>query len=280
MITQEVMNEDWDYLVVLDACRYDVFKQTYSDYLSGSLEKRKSKGSSTLDWLFNNFTERYDVNYFSANPYINSLGISLDETKWGASCGYDWTAKDHFNEIIDIWEHGWNDELGTVHPTEMNKKVLDYSDKLNDRSIIHYMQPHSPFISNGKPRKLKRIRKGLKQKQDTNDARLIEKIRKLLESKLISNRVVMKIGMLLNLEISDIFSSMRPDRLRQKLMKYYRQNLELALESVVKLIEKIDGKIVVTADHGEAFGEHGVWEHHIETYIPQLTNVPWLVVQN
>jgi len=37
--------------------------------------------------------------------------------------------------------------------------------------------------------------------------------------------------------------------------------------------------VVVTADHGEAFGEEGVWEHHIETHIPPLMEVPWLEVE-
>ena len=33
------------------------------------------------------------------------------------------------------------------------------------------------------------------------------------------------------------------------------------------------------SDHGEAFGEQGVWEHHIETHIPVLIEVPWLRVE-
>jgi hypothetical protein len=46
------------------------------------------------------------------------------------------------------------------------------------------------------------------------------------------------------------------------------------------LLDELEGDIVVTADHGEAFGEEGVWEHHIETYIPPLMEVPWLEVDS
>jgi glucan phosphoethanolaminetransferase (alkaline phosphatase superfamily) len=51
------------------------------------------------------------------------------------------------------------------------------------------------------------------------------------------------------------------------------------LQSVADLVPELDGRVVVTADHGEAFGEEGVWEHHIETHIPPLVEVPWLEVE-
>ena len=62
------------------------------------------------------------------------------------------------------------------------------------------------------------------------------------------------------------------------LRRYYEENLRLALEAVVDLVADLDGTVVVTADHGEAFGEEGVWEHHVETHIPPLVEVPWLVL--
>ncbi|MEF8826793.1 MAG: hypothetical protein V5A27_10735, partial [Halapricum sp.] len=66
---------------------------------------------------------------------------------------------------------------------------------------------------------------------------------------------------------------------RDAAMELYEENLRIALESVAELTEELDGKVVVTADHGEAFGEQGIWEHHIETHIPPLVEVPWLEVE-
>jgi len=48
----------------------------------------------------------------------------------------------------------------------------------------------------------------------------------------------------------------------------------------VGFIDDLKGDVIITSDHGEAFGEEGVWEHHIETPIPPLIEVPWLEVES
>ena len=48
---QDIFAEEWDTLIVLDACRYDFFEKVYRDYLSGTLEKRVSPGSCTEESL-------------------------------------------------------------------------------------------------------------------------------------------------------------------------------------------------------------------------------------
>lgn len=72
---QDFLGSDWDYCIVLDACRYDVFSDVYGEYLDGALEKRWSTGSSTPEWAYRTFTGDHDIAYFSGNPFINSLGI-------------------------------------------------------------------------------------------------------------------------------------------------------------------------------------------------------------
>jgi hypothetical protein len=76
---QPVNESDWDYLIVLDACRYDYFKENYTDFFQGELEKYRSRGSATPEWLWSTFTSRYSYNYISANPYINGQGLTLGE---------------------------------------------------------------------------------------------------------------------------------------------------------------------------------------------------------
>ena len=48
-----VVDEEWDYLIILDACRYDTFKEINN--LVGKLEYRYSRGSSTSECLQENF---------------------------------------------------------------------------------------------------------------------------------------------------------------------------------------------------------------------------------
>lgn len=287
MKDQDVLEEDWDYLIVLDACRYDFFEKVYSDYLDGNLEKRKSVASSTPEWASKVFTGEHDITYFSSNPFINDAGLPLNEIEWGSSCGYEWNATEHISNIIDVWHEGWDDELGTVTPEKMNEVVRDHMDEAKDaeRTIIHYMQPHAPYITKGKGRKVEQIRKSFKeakedgkQEEDGVIASIGDKVRPKFESLVEDSSLAMKLGMWLELNPSSLLSLGR-NGTRETLEEYYEDNLRLALEEVEELVEELDGKVVVTSDHGEAFGEQGVWEHHIETHIPALVEVPWLEVE-
>ena len=133
-----VMEEKWDYLIILDACRYDYFESLYKEFFDGDLEKRISLGSNTIEWCLESFKGYYpDVIYISGNPYINSkVGIK----------GFN--ARRHFYKVIDVWDFGWNEELGTVSPENVNKTALSLVRKFpQKRFIIHYLQPHAPYIS-------------------------------------------------------------------------------------------------------------------------------------
>ncbi|MFO7793437.1 MAG: hypothetical protein R6V35_00480 [Candidatus Nanohaloarchaea archaeon] len=288
MKDQNVLEEDWDYLIVLDACRYDIFEEVYEDYFKGNLEKRKSVASSTPEWASKVFTGEHDITYFSSNPFINDVGLPLNEIEWGSSCGYEWNATEHISNIIDVWHEGWDDELGTVTPEKMNEVVRDHMDEVeeSDRTIIHYMQPHAPYITKGRGRKVEQIRKSFKEaKEEGLDEEsgvlgaVGDKIKPKFESVVEDSTLAMKLGMLLELNPSSLFSVGR-DGTRETLMEYYEDNLRLALEEARELSKELDGEVVITADHGEAFGEQGVWEHHIETHIPALVEVPWLIVED
>lgn len=290
MKDQRPLEDDWDYLIVLDACRYDFFERVYEDYLKGNLEKRRSAASSTPEWASKTFTGEHDLTYFSSNPFINNLGLPLNEIDWGSSCGYEWNAQEHITDIIDVWHEAWDDDLGTVLPEDMNQVVLDYleEDRGTERTIIHYMQPHAPYITRGRGRKVEVIRKSFEEAKEEGTQKsdeeggLISKIgdsaRRKFESVVEDSSLAMKLGMLVELNPSSLLTLGRHGT-RETLEEYYEENLQLAMEQVRELVQDLDGKVVVTSDHGEAFGEQGVWEHHIETHIPALIEVPWLEVE-
>ncbi|MXR51711.1 hypothetical protein GRX03_08860 [Halovenus sp. WSH3] len=281
MRSQQFLESEWDYCLVLDSCRYDVFESVYDEYLDGSLERRESIGSSTPEWAYRTFTGSHDIAYFSGNPFINSLGIPLSELKWGASCDYDWTATDHISNVIDIWREGWDDELGTVPPENMTEGFENHQDAVEEaeRTVLHYMQPHAPYLSRGQGGKLGQIKEGInRQAESDGDGGVVSKIgdtvRPKLEQSLEGSSLAQKAGLWLEMDPVELVRG----GTRQTAMEYHEQNLRIALEEIVDLIDDLDGDIVVTADHGEAFGEQGVWEHHIETHIPPLIEVPWLEV--
>jgi len=289
MEDQRFLESEWDYCLVLDACRYDVFEDVYDEYLDGDLEKRWSVGSSTPEWAYRTFTGDHDIAYFSGNPFINDLGVPLNELKWGASCDYEWTASDHISDIHDVWKTGWDDDLGTVPPEGLAEAFRNNREAVEnaDRTVLHYMQPHAPYLSRGKGQKLKQIQKGIKRQEeeaeeggdDADDGGLLSSIsdtvRPKIESRLDDSEFAQKAGLWLELDPADLVK----DGTRVTALRLYEENLRIALESVSELVEELDGTVVVTADHGEAFGEEGVWEHHIETHIPPLMEVPWLEVE-
>jgi hypothetical protein len=281
MKDQQFLESDWDYCLILDACRYDVFSEVYDEYVDGTLEKRKSNGSSTPEWAFRTLDGDLDIAYFSSNPFINSLGIPLNELKWGASCDYEWSADDNLAEVVDVWKEGWDDDLGTVPPDSMAQSFYDHQDIVEqcDRTVLHYMQPHAPFLGRGEGGKLTTIREGIKKQGESDDDGSVlsavgDKVRPKIESVLEGSSLAMKAGLMLELDKTQILS----DGTRETAMEYHEENLRIALESIVDLLDDLDGDVVITSDHGEAFGEQGVWEHHIETHIPPLVEVPWLDV--
>lgn len=289
MKRQEVIEGDWEYLIVLDACRFDTFESVYRDYVDGDLQKRESRGSATPEWAAETFVGVHDITYFSANPFINGLGIPLNELDWGASFDSDWTSTDHISTIHDVWDAAWDDELGTVLPEDVNAYVRDHWGELeeSDRTIIHYMQPHAPFIAHGKGRKVNTIRKSFEEaKQEGVDqsgggllSTVLDPIRPRVERYLERSELAMKVGMLVELDASSIFD-VGSRGTRETLVRYYEENLRAVFDAAADLASDLDGKVVITSDHGEAFGEQGIWEHHVETPIPELIEVPWLVVDD
>ena len=72
---QKIRSGEWDALIVLDACRYDYFADTYKKYLSGKLVKANSPASGTFKWLRSVFGNYFDATIFGSHPVLNSLGI-------------------------------------------------------------------------------------------------------------------------------------------------------------------------------------------------------------
>jgi len=218
----KVVKEEWDNLIILDACRYDYFKDEYSKYLKGRLNKKNSLGGTTEEWLRKNFDKKNDIVYISANPFINNLKRK----------GQFWSS--NFYKVVSLWNLAWDEELGTVKPERMvkeaNKIIKKYPSK---RKIIHFIQPHTPYITKSK---------------EFND--------------------------------SINFSALFPDKtIKNKLgevKKAYRENLRAVLKELKEL--NLEGKTVISSDHGELLGEHGLFFHLKGVYFKELVEVPWLII--
>ena len=231
-----IHNTKWDLLIILDACRYDYFKEECK--IKGKLKKVISSGKCTTYWLLNTWTGFYDdIHYISANPYIS---------KYIPPNGWD-TFK-HFNSIDKVWEWGWDDTIGTVHPEKVVNAVKNYTG--GRRIIAHFMQPHYPYIN--------KIYIPIRSDRERRTSLLAEgKDTNIKTTGILYCQAISQFG-------------------EDKIREAYRNNLRLVLEYVEKLIESIDNrkKIIITADHGELLGENGKWGHPHDG--PELLReVPW-----
>ncbi|AOV94446.1 hypothetical protein AQV86_00800 [Nanohaloarchaea archaeon SG9] len=271
---QPVNEADWDYLIVLDACRYDIFEQEYEDFLEGELKKVRSRGSATPEWLKNTFTGRYSYNYISANPYINGEGLTLGDLVSGED--WSWKAPEQFQNVVDSWIKDWDDELNTVRPEDLTDTALENLEY--SKTVIHYIQPHRPFISMNEKNFEWAPKNKLEDEEETVLRKALDATRPVWDPVFSSIPYTFQAKIKGALGLGNDYEKLAREKGEEKVKEYYRKDLRLALEEVKRLIEGLDGKVVVTADHGELLGEGG-WGHYIGGNEDELLNVPWLEVR-
>lgn len=231
-----VLNENWDILIILDACRYDFFKKY--NFIKGKLKKKKSLGSCTREWIKKNFIKNYsNIVYISGNPHISKFMLKKN------------IGRNPFYYIDEVWNYGWNDEFGTVLPDIITKRIIENLIHFPNKKIVaHYMQPHSPFI---KEKNLIDIDEGWR---NLRNIVLSKKAKK-------EHTNIFKLAHIKKVNINSI-------------KKGYIENLKIVLKSITKL-KNLKKQIIITSDHGNCFGEYGLYGHPCGIYIPQLIEIPW-----
>jgi hypothetical protein len=284
--TKNVLEENWDYLIILDAGRFDFFNDLYRNHLNGNLKKAISPATTTMMWLNKVFTDFYeDIVYVSANPYINSRIAVTDQY------GLKFEGKKHFFKVVDVWKFGWDERLGTVHPNSVNDAIFKIKENYkNKRFVLHYMQPHEPYISTDYIRYIKEDY--IKRREETNrsinvktQAPLRKAIRKIRTS--AGKAITKSFGIEVTWKIINLVDgspvsqpiSIYIEEGMKGLRKAYRENLGLVLESVAELLENVSGNILITADHGEYLGENRRYGHGLVPRHPPIIEVPWLIIE-
>lgn len=252
---------NWDTLVVLDACRYDVFRDVYQRYLSGNLEPVKTGVDNTGAWLKKTFPGYYDLVYVSGTPHINSWGLSLSETnnEWE----WNWAAKKHFKEIVDVWDFGFDKNVGTVRPEAITETGLKLS---SDKKILHYVQPHFPSLLLEHQSRNSGEENGLR-KENLNPVK--KKIEKVIR-RVFNDKIFIHLKDFIGSTTNGYAGCYLSD---EGIEYHYRKNIELALESLSRYVEnRNEETVIVTADHGEYLGENGHFGH-------KEMSVPWMRVE-
>lgn len=225
----DVMEEDWDTLVLLDACRYDTMREVRPEGWP-EVKPATSKAGNTYDFYRANFDD---------GPYLDTVVVSANPRT-------DQLRSDSFHRIINLWDSRWNDEFGTVMPDVMAEETVKAHEQYPDKRIIsHWMQPHYPFIG--------------------ADGEL-------------ADYPADKESIWHDLHRGTVDPESAYDA--------YRKTLVDTLPHLETVLDQVTGKVVVSSDHGNAFGERPWWYpfpvygHPRNVRMPETVRVPWVVFDN
>jgi len=244
-----IFSRDWDVLIILDACRVDALREVEDEYeFIHSVDSIYSVGSTSSEWIAKTFTESYrneakNTSYITGNPYAElilqkqqltpvtetnsiSFPVPICSPAWNTLSGEDLSSLDI------IRTH--SEERGFVEPRPITEQAISVGrNRCDNKIIVHYMQPHRPYIGENLAQEL----------QGTDISR-----------KMINGE----------LSKSDVWDA-------------YLDTLRYVLDEVKLLLENIDAdRVVITADHGEGFGEHSTYSHNYGWIHPVVKEVPWV----
>lgn len=239
------MQRDWDNLLILDACRADMFEEAVDTSRFNEYGRVHSIGCSSPEWMRETFEGKTypDTVYVTANPWISKI------------------APDSLHDIVNLWieHHGITEndlkdaavladaglaDIPTIYPDMLSDVAREVHETYpNKRLILHYFQPHAPCVGNADGTRKNKIRDEMHPGDDLKEGTVTHK----------------------------------------EVWEAYVDNLLYAFRYADDLAQDLGGRSVFTADHGELFGEW-LWPFPMRGYAhpsgvrhPKLTEVPWAV---
>jgi hypothetical protein len=251
----DIFAEDWDNLIILDACRHDAMRKAISRHsLNWELDSRISRGSQTPEWLYANFHNRqlHDTVYVTATTMPHYLGVQEPTTPRQHEYGFILDVHD----LINVWADPPEDAMETYVDRAETELVLPAKsiiepaikaakDYPNKRIIVHIVQPHDPYLGKTGEELHKRSASPWHDKLNGN------------------------------LDVQT-----------KKLRRAYRENVDLAVDAANTIVDRLPGKTVVSSDHGEFLYEKSgpiptiEILHPDKTYTDTLVKVPWVEVDS
>jgi len=246
---------DWDVLVVADAGRVDLMREAVKEYeeLPDQVGSVWSNASCSIDWINRNFNgypgEAARTGYVTANPFA----ANDEPTAQSADL-----SEPDIGHLRLLYRSEWQDVGGgieTVPPERVTDHAIDAwrrRDELGiDRLVVHYMQPDEPYRA--------------RPEWGTGDHVLLKN---LVDADA-------KAG-------ASVFPRVRAGEVSvDEFREVYLDNHHWLLEDVTeRLVGNVDGRIAITADHGNGLGEWGAWHHPPGSVAPPIRKVPWVSVDS
>lgn len=249
---------NWDIIIILDACRLDSFIKILPDiYLDNCFQVVNSEASATTAWLEKHWGNDFhmDIVYISGTPFVNSKGICIEDTS-------SFDGRNHFGIIFDTWDWGFNKKTGRVEPEAIVQDAI-VAGRINSgaRLIIHFMQPHSPYLF---------------EKKKLEPLAFLHKLIPKKIFQFLRHRIPTLIRYNTSIHIPEynqhfLYSD-------DEIQKAYEKNLK-SVEKYLKILIDFfsDKNIIITSDHAEYLGEDGKYGHGGELN-DFITSVPFVKI--
>jgi hypothetical protein len=232
-----VYEREWDALLLLDTCRPDVMDEVAGDYDFLPDVTPATTSVGSTSWEF------LDRTFANADPreVANTAYVCANNFSQQFGDAFE-PGPEGFGLLDEVWRYGWDDELGVVPPETLTDRAVSVGREGDfDRLVVHYMQPHVPYRS-----------------LDVGD-------RAEAEERGEADKSVWDL-----LQMGEMS--------RAEAWEAYRDNLRWVLDDgVAPLLRNLDAEtVVISSDHGEAFGEWGLYGHYRHVPAPALREVPWV----
>jgi len=234
-----IWDREWDLLIVLDACRAGWLSAVSAEYqILSEVGSIYSVGSHSAEWINNTFSERYEeqiqnCTYVTANHHSK------------------WMNPDRFARFEDVTNYEADGKPLPAPPAHVvSDQAIRVGRNMNwDKMIVHYMQPHIPFIRHTGDNYKKIFSQVDGSRRNKHDDHSVD---------------IYEFDLLRRGEIDfDTF------------WKAYKETLITVLDDLKTLLTSIDAeKVVISADHGNAVGEFGIYGHK-NVALPAIREVPW-----
>lgn len=252
-IGNPIWEREWDVLVVLDGCRYDLWQEVAPMYGLPDEDTHWSNASCSIDWILRNFNqypeEARQTAYVTANPFADH------GTESARSADLSDEPVGHFRPLYKTeWTELFDGQIATVPPETVTDHAIDAwrrRDELDvDRLVVHYMQPHEPYRA--------------RPEWGSGDNKLLEN---LIDPETPAG--------------SSIWPALEAGEVdMDEFWDVYQDNLRWVLDDVAeRFLDNVEGTVVLTSDHGNALGEWGEWHHPPGAIGPSVRRVPWARVE-
>jgi hypothetical protein len=256
-IGTNVYDRDWDVLILLDTCRVDALKAVADEYdFLNDIGSIRSAGGSSGEWIARTFDERHQESiqntaYLTANAHARQI-LEEQTQRYDPNKHLTYKALRFFPTVgveelgrveplyqYEPWgEDGeWGHKKGMTPPRYVTERAISIGRDMDyDRMILHYFQPHSPWVANA-----------------------LSEDRELNEYEDDWWNYLARTG-----DVETVWDSYLED------LRYVLDDVELLLKNLDA------DTVAISADHGEAFGEYGVRGHEIGSLHPKIRTVPWV----